>query len=205
MALQKDDPKQLPTPLTPQALMQDPAYKAFLRTSGIQEQLDLANQIEKENRIQRVRELRLQGSEESGEEARETISGQQESAGVLSSGQTLERMARQERGQMRQQALIGMESDDQLQDLRTAGLEASLGRTVRGGELLAGLAGQRAEELGESEFQDPGLASLSSTVPGLSALQPVSAESVARSKPIADVGISTKKRQPILGGYKRDF
>lgn len=207
MALEKDDPKRLPTPLTPQALMQDPAYQSFLRTSGIQEQLDLANEIERTDRIQRARELRLQGISEIGEQERESIAGGQEARGVLRSGQTLTNLGRQERGQMRQEALTGLQADEEISDVRNASLEAALGRESAGGELLSRLAEQRASEFfGEQSLTDQLGLTTSSTVPGLSSLGATTLPpAIPQALPTADVGISTKKRQPILGGYKRDF
>lgn len=204
MALEKDDPKRLPTPLTPQALMQDPAYQSFLRTSGIQEQLDLANEIERVDRIQRARELRLQGISEVGEQEREAISGGQESRGVLRSGQTLTQIGRQERGQLRQEALTGLQADEEISDVRSASLEAALGRESAGGELLARLAEQRAQDFyGEQGLEDSLDLSTTSAVPGLSSLGATTVPTAQTLTP--GVGISTRKRQPILGGFKRDF
>jgi hypothetical protein len=203
MALEKDDPQKLPTPLTPQALMQDPAYQSFLRTSGIQEQLDLAQEVERVDRIQRARELRLQGIEEMGEQERENIAGGQETRGVLASGQTLKQMGRQERGQMRSQALTGLQADEEISDVRNASLEAALGRESAGGELLSRLAGQRTEEYYSGLAPEDSLLSTSSTVPGLSSL---GATALPQDPTLAEgVGISRNKRTSVLGKMTRDF
>lgn len=180
MALEKDDPNKLPTPLTPQSLMNDPAYQAFLRTSGIQEQLDLASEIERTDRTQRARDLRLQGLEEAGEEQRESISGDQESRGVLSSGQTLTRLARQERGQLRSQSLTHLGAEEDLADIRNAGIEGALGREQQGGELLARLAENQAEAQAEAGGSTLANSALTSNVPGLTPLP--TAEDVAKKR-----------------------
>lgn len=174
MALEKDDPQKLPTPLTPQALMQNPAYQAFLRTSGIQEQLDMANEVERIDRLNRARDLRLQGIEESGEEQRENISGQAETAGVFSSGKRLSDLGKQEARQLREQSGVRLGAEEGVSDIRNASLEAALGREQQGGELLAGLA----QRQGEAQGEEAGLTAadqlaLQSSVPGLSPLAPV--------------------------------
>jgi hypothetical protein len=181
MALQKDDPSKLPTPLTPQSLMQDPAYQAFLRTSGIQEQLDMANEVERIDRINRARDLRLQGLEESGEQQREAISGDAEARGMFRSGQRLTDIGRQERNQLREQSGARLGAEEAVSDVRNASLEAALGREQQGGELLAGLATKYGEEQG-STLTPADEAALTSSVPALTPLPATTSTSLATQR-----------------------
>jgi hypothetical protein len=130
----------------------------------------MANEVERIDRINRAKELRLQGIEEGGEEQRESISGDQEARGVFRSGQTLKRIGRQERGQLREQSIAKLGAEEAVADVRNAGIEAALGREQSGGELLANLALRQGEEVGGTTLSPADQIALQSSVPQLSPL-----------------------------------
>lgn len=184
--------------------MTDPTILAFMRSSGLQKQLDEATALERTTQIEQRRDLTLEELEDLGQQEREGIAGSAETRGVFRSGQRLMDEAKSDKRQARRAALASLGAAEQLTGLRSGVDQASLERQRALEELTLSGASTYAENEAEEEAglgiggTLAGMAEFDpSKLPGSTAPQP--------AQPVAGVGISRQKRRPILGGYAKDF
>lgn len=152
------------------ALAQDPAYLAFLRASGLTEQIALGDAARRRDSINQALGIAVDDLDAGGEQSRRGISDSQEDRGVFRSGQTLRRLGEQEEDQARRRSAIELAGAGQLGDIESNLLTQVAGLQTRGAEFGLNQAGNRTYE--------DGLAALAATPISV----PVSTDTTLRRK-----------------------
>lgn len=129
------------------SLYNDPTIMAFLRSSGLGEQVAANEVARRQAAIQQALGTNIEDLGAQGEIARRNIAGSQEASGVFRSGQTLQRTAEQEQQQARTQGALQQQATNQLNDL-----QGNLAMQVAQNQ-------QKAAELGTQQYVKNALAS----------------------------------------------
>jgi hypothetical protein len=187
-------------------LMQDPAFAMFISASGMQEELALADAARRRHAINQSLGIQEEQIADQGQQQRKGIAGEHAMRGAPSSGQHLEENAQSEKNQARASALAQLNAADQLGEVESGLMTGNVNRQFDiGSNALDALTRQltaQGEDSIDNEVTALGQAG-TNPLTGIPSVSPMGAEPAA--VPIGGVGISTKKRQPLLGGYKRDF
>lgn len=131
------------------ALAQDPAYLAFLRASGLSDEIAAAAVARQSGAINQALGLNVEDLDESGRRQRRSISSSQESRGALRSGETLRRTSEQEQDQARRRAAIEQAAANQLGGLQTGLASQIAGTQLKGSELALGMSADRDLSTGQ--------------------------------------------------------
>lgn len=190
--------------------MQDPAFAIFVTASGMQEELAHADAARRRQSINQALGIQEEQIGEQGEEQRKGIAENFEQRGISGAGASLEKQAKSERSQARASALAQLNAADQMGEIESGLLTGNVNRQFDIAQNALGAAQNLEEEAGADDL-DARLKALEGAgqtpLTGIGAVGPLGPQGAGLpgATPIAGVGISTKKRQPILGGYKRDF
>lgn len=134
------------------ALAQNPAFAAFLRTSGLGNQIATADAAQRTFALDQALGLGTEALDESGRRERRGIAGNQESRGVLRSGQTLQRTSEQEYDQGVRRAALEMATADSKGQLNTALASSIAGNLARGADLGLDVGADDAYDTGYREL-----------------------------------------------------
>ncbi len=122
----------------------DPSILAFLRAAGYADSAAAADVGRRRGDIENALGLSLDDLDARGQEAREGIAGDQESRGVLASGQTLTRQGRQEAAQGRQVGALSQQAASQIGTL-SSGLTQQIAQNQQRAHEMGLTQGQKAE------------------------------------------------------------
>ena len=123
----------------------DPTILAFLRTSGMAQEVAAADVARRQAAIRQALGQNLEELEAQGDVGRRNIAGSQEARGMFRSGQTLTRTAEQEAAQARQAGQLQGQAASQIGDLQGGLLNQIAQNQARASEL--GLQQSQAAEL----------------------------------------------------------